>query len=57
MDLTLDVMNHPADVRYHPPWHPRNLLVAAEEGVRSITGVVIQFPFYAGMQAMGLPVW
>lgn len=31
---------------------PRNLLTAAEEGVKSAFGVVIQFPFYAGIQGM-----
>lgn len=31
---------------------PANLLAAAEEGVRSAFGVLIQFPFYAGIQGM-----
>lgn len=31
---------------------PANLLAAAEEGVRSAYGVLIQFPFYAGIQGM-----
>lgn len=52
-DLTLDVMNFillMVSVILHGT--PRNLLVAAEEGVRSAFGVVIQFPFYAGIQGM-----
>ena len=31
---------------------PRNLLNACEEGVRSAYGVLVQFPFYAGIQGM-----
>lgn len=53
MDLTLDVMNFTLlmiGILLHGT--PRNLLVAAEEGVRSAFGVVLQFPFYAGIQGM-----
>lgn len=52
-DLTLDVMNFillMVGIILHGT--PRNLLIAAEEGVRSAFGVVIQFPFYAGIQGM-----
>lgn len=52
-DLTLDVMNFillMVGIILHMT--PRNLLTAAEEGVRSAYGVVIQFPFYAGIQGM-----
>jgi short-chain fatty acids transporter len=52
-DLTLDVMNFillMIAIILHGT--PRNLLTAAEEGVRSAFGVVIQFPFYAGIQGM-----
>ena len=52
-NLTLDVMNFillMISVILHMT--PRNLLVAAEEGVKSAFGVVIQFPFYAGIQGM-----
>lgn len=53
MDLTLDVMNFillMLGIILHGT--PRNLLTAAEEGVRSAFGVVLQFPFYAGIQGM-----
>lgn len=53
MDLTLDVMNFILlmfGIILHGT--PRNLLTAAEEGVRSAFGVVLQFPFYAGIQGM-----
>ncbi len=53
MDLTLDVMNFTLlmlGIILHGT--PRNLLTAAEEGVRSAFGVVLQFPFYAGIQGM-----
>ena len=52
-NLTLDVMNFillMVGIILHMT--PRNLLVAAEEGVKSAFGVVIQFPFYAGIQGM-----
>lgn len=50
-DLTLDVMNFillMIGIILHMT--PRNS--AAEEGVKSAYGVVIQFPFYAGIQGM-----
>ncbi|MCA0919440.1 short-chain fatty acid transporter [Pseudooceanicola nanhaiensis] len=31
---------------------PRNLLAALEEGVKGASGIVIQFPFYAGIMAI-----
>lgn len=52
-DLTLDVMNFillMLGIILHKT--PRNLLAAAEEGVKSAFGVVVQFPFYAGIQGM-----
>lgn len=52
-NLTLDVMNFillTISIILHKT--PRNLLIAAEEGVKSAFGVVIQFPFYAGIQGM-----
>ena len=52
-NLTLDVMNFillMVGIILHMT--PRNLLIAAEEGVKSAFGVVIQFPFYAGIQGM-----
>lgn len=52
-DLTLDVMNFillMLGIIMHKT--PKNLLIAAEEGVRSAYGVVLQFPFYAGIQGM-----
>lgn len=52
-DLTLNVMNFillMVGIIFHMT--PRNLLTAAEEGVKSAFGVVIQFPFYAGIQGM-----
>ena len=52
-NLTLDIMNFTLlmiGILMHGT--PRNLLVAAEEGVRSAFGVVVQFPFYAGIQGM-----
>lgn len=52
-DLTLDVMNFIllfVGILCHGS--PRNLLTAAEEGVRSAYGVLVQFPFYAGIQGM-----
>lgn len=33
-------------------WTPKRLLVAFEEGVKSAYGIVLQFPFYAGIQGM-----
>jgi Short chain fatty acids transporter len=52
-NLTLDIMNFTLlmiGILMHGT--PRNLLTAAEEGVRSAFGVVVQFPFYAGIQGM-----
>ena len=52
-DLNLDIMNFLLlfiGILAHGS--PRNLLTAAEEGVRSAYGVLIQFPFYAGIQGM-----
>ncbi len=52
-DLTLDMMNFillMLGILLHGT--PRDLLAAAEEGVRSAYGVVLQFPFYAGIQGM-----
>jgi short-chain fatty acids transporter len=52
-DLNLNVMNFillMVGIILHMT--PRNLLTAAEEGVKSAFGVVIQFPFYAGIQGM-----
>ncbi len=52
-DLNLDIMNFlllMIGILCHGS--PRNLLTAAEEGVRSAYGVLIQFPFYAGIQGM-----
>lgn len=52
-NLTLDVMNFMllmVGILLHGT--PRNLLTAAEEGVKSAFGVAIQFPFYAGIQGM-----
>lgn len=52
-DLTLDVMNFillMVGIILHVT--PHNLLIAAQEGVRSAYGVVLQFPFYAGIQGM-----
>ena len=52
-DLTLDVMNFLllfVGIICHGS--PRNLLTACEEGVRSAYGVLLQFPFYAGIQGM-----
>ncbi len=31
---------------------PRNLLTVCEEGVRSAYGILLQFPFYAGVRGM-----
>ena len=52
-NLTLDIMNFLLlfiGILCHGS--PRNLLTACEEGVRSAYGVLIQFPFYAGIQGM-----
>ena len=52
-NLTLDIMNFLlliVGILCHGS--PRNLLTACEEGVRSAYGVLIQFPFYAGIQGM-----
>ena len=52
-DLTLDIMNFLLlfiGILCHGS--PRNLLTACEEGVRSAYGVLLQFPFYAGIQGM-----
>ena len=52
-DLTLDIMNFLLlfiGIICHGS--PRNLLTACEEGVRSAYGVLLQFPFYAGIQGM-----
>ena len=52
-NLTLDIMNFLLlfiGILGHGS--PRNLLTACEEGVRSAYGVLIQFPFYAGIQGM-----
>ncbi len=52
-NLTLDIMNFLLlfiGILGHGS--PRNLLNACEEGVRSAYGVLIQFPFYAGIQGM-----
>lgn len=52
-DLNLNIMNFillMVGIILHMT--PRNLLRAAEEGVKSAFGVVIQFPFYAGIQGM-----
>ena len=52
-DLNLDIMNFLLlfiGILAHGS--PANLLQAAEEGVRSAYGVLIQFPFYAGIQGM-----
>ena len=52
-NLTLDIMNFlllMIGILCHGS--PRNLLNACEEGVRSAYGVLIQFPFYAGIQGM-----
>lgn len=52
-DLNLNIMNFillMVGIILHMT--PRNLLTAAEEGVKSAFGVVIQFPFYAGIQGM-----
>ena len=52
-DLNLDIMNFMLlmiGILCHGS--PRNLLNACEEGVRSAYGVLIQFPFYAGIQGM-----
>jgi short-chain fatty acids transporter len=52
-DLNLNIMNFillMAGIILHMT--PRNFLIAAEEGVKSAFGVVIQFPFYAGIQGM-----
>lgn len=52
-NLTLDIMNFmllTIGILGHGT--PRNLLNACEEGVRSAYGVLIQFPFYAGIQGM-----
>ena len=52
-NLTLDIMNFlllMIGILCHGS--PRNLLTACEEGVRSAYGVLIQFPFYAGIQGM-----
>lgn len=52
-DLNLNIMNFillMIGIILHMT--PRNLLTAAEEGVKSAFGVVIQFPFYAGIQGM-----
>jgi short-chain fatty acids transporter len=52
-DLNLNIMNFimlMLGIILHGT--PRNLLVAAEEGVRSAYGVLLQFPFYAGIQGM-----
>lgn len=52
-DLNLNIMNFillMVGIILHMT--PRNLLKAAEEGVKSAFGVVIQFPFYAGIQGM-----
>jgi len=52
-DLTLDIMNFTLlmiGILMHKT--PHNLIVTTEEGVRSAFGVVLQFPFYAGIQGM-----
>ena len=52
-DLNLDIMNFMLlmiGILCHGS--PRNLLNACEEGVRSAYGVLVQFPFYAGIQGM-----
>lgn len=52
-DLNLDIMNFILlmfGILLHRT--PSSLLAAAEEGVKSAFGVVIQFPFYAGIQGM-----
>ncbi|MBQ3123378.1 MAG: short-chain fatty acid transporter [Firmicutes bacterium] len=52
-NLTLDIMNFLLlTVGIIGHGSPRNLLNACEEGVRSAYGVLIQFPFYAGIQGM-----
>jgi len=52
-DLNLNVMNFILlMLSFILHGTPRNLLTAAEEGVKSAFGVVIQFPFYAGIQGM-----
>lgn len=52
-NLTLDIFNFTLlflGILLH--WTPRRLLNAFEEGVKASYGIVLQFPFYAGIQGM-----
>lgn len=52
-NLTLDIMNFMLlMLGFLGHGTPRRVIAAAEEGVRSAFGVVLQFPFYAGIQGM-----
>jgi short-chain fatty acids transporter len=52
-NLTLNIFNFTLlflGILLH--WTPKRLLTAFEEGVKASYGVVLQFPFYAGIQGM-----